>query len=98
VNFVVGVKAGMAIPGNSPGKYTGSTHGPPTGAWAVWSGMSTVKRADVQAGDILLWLGHMGIAIDNKQMISALNPRVGTKITVIDAGVGRGPLVRIGRL
>lgn len=98
VNFVVGVKAGMAIPGNAPGKYKGQSHGPPTGVWAAWSGMDTVKRADVQAGDILLWMGHMGIAISNTSLVSALNPRVGTKVTEIDKGVGRGPLVRIGRL
>lgn len=98
VNYVVGVKAKMAIPGNAPGQYTGSSHGPATGIWAAWTGMSTVKRADVQSGDILLWLGHMGIALDNTRLISALNPRVGTKITNIDSGVGRGPLVRIGRL
>jgi cell wall-associated NlpC family hydrolase len=98
VNYVVGVKAGLAIPGNGPGKYTGSSHGPATGVWAVWTGMATVKRADVQAGDILLWLGHMGIATGHDTMISALNPRIGTKTQQIDSGVGRGPLVRIGRL
>jgi len=98
VNYVVGVKAGMAIPGNKPGRYTGASHGPPTGMWAAWSGMSTVKRADVQAGDILLWVGHMGIATGHDSMISALNPRIGTKTQPIDSGVGRGPLVRIGRL
>jgi len=98
VNYVVGVKAGLAIPGNKPGKYTGTTHGPPTGVWAAWSGMGTVKRADVQAGDILLWVGHMGIATGNNTMISALNPAKGTRTQTIDSGVGRGPLVRIGRL
>lgn len=98
VNYVVGVKAGMAIPGNGPGKYTGTTHGPPTGAWSAWSGMTTIKRSEVQAGDILLWFGHMGIATSNTAMISALNPKLGTKTQNIDSGVGRGPLMRIGRL
>lgn len=98
VNYVVGVRAKRAIPGNAPGKYTGTTHGPPTGVWAAWSGMTTIKRSEVQAGDILLWLGHMGIATSNTGMISALNPKAGTKTQQIDSGVGRGPLVRIGRL
>lgn len=98
VNYVVGVKAGMAIPGNGPGKYTGTSHGPPTGVWAAWTGMSTVKRSEVQAGDILLWLGHMGIATGHDSMVSALNPKIGTKTQQIDSGVGRGPLMRIGRL
>jgi len=98
INYVVGVQARLAIPGNAPGKYSGTTHGPPTGTWAAWAGMDTVKRADVQAGDILLWLGHMGMATGPNAMISALNPREGTKTQQIDSGVGRGPLVRIGRL
>lgn len=98
VNYVVGVKAGKAIPGNGPGKYTGTSHGPATGNWAAWAGMDTVKRSDVQAGDILLWFGHMGIATGHNTMISALNPKVGTKTQTIDSGVGRGPLLRIGRL
>lgn len=98
INYVVGVKAGKAIPGNAPGKYTGTSHGPPTGVWAGWTGMDTVKRADVQAGDILLWFGHMGMATGPNTMISALNPKVGTKTQTIDSGVGRGPIVRIGRL
>lgn len=97
VNGIASVKLGMAIPGYGPGKYDGTTHGPPTGTWAVWSGLVTIPRASVQAGDILLWLGHMGIAINDTQMISALNPSEGTKVTTIDKGVGRGPLVRIGR-
>lgn len=98
MNYVVGVKAGMAIPGYGPGKYTGSTHGPTTGQWAAWSGMTTINRSDVQAGDILLWLGHMGMATGHDTMISALNESVGTRAQRIDSGVGRGPLLRIGRL
>src|ERR1700755_1370504 len=61
VNYVVGVKANLAIPGNGPGQYDGTTHGPTTGVWAIWTGMSSVKRADVQAGDIIVWGTHMGI-------------------------------------
>jgi len=98
VNYVVAVRGGRAIPGYGPGKYQGNSHGPPTGTWAVWSGMVTIPRSAVQAGDILVWLGHMGMAISNTQMISALNPKEGTKVGNINAGVGRGPLVRIGRL
>lgn len=98
INYVVGVKARLAIPGNAPGKYTGTTHGPPTGMWAAWSGMDTINRSQVQAGDILLWVGHMGMATGHDTMISALNPKLGTLSQQIDSGVGRGPLVRIGRL
>lgn len=98
MNWIIAVKGGRAIPGYAPGKYKGTTHGPPTGSWAIWNGMTTISRAEVQAGDIILWLGHMGMAISNTQLISALNPTEKTKITTIDRGVGRGPIVRIGRL
>ena len=98
VNYVVGVKAGMAIPGNPPGRYDGTTHGPPTGVWAAWTAMDTIKRSQVQAGDIILWLGHMGIAINNAEVVNALNPKSKTRVTNINQGVGRGPLVRCGRL
>lgn len=98
MNYVIGVKARMAIPGYSAGSYSGKVHGPTTGQWVVWTGMSTVKRPDVQPGDIILWAGHMGMAVSNTSVVSALNPRKGTLVTEIDKGVGRGPIVRIGRL
>lgn len=97
VNWVLSVKLGMAIPGYGPGRYDGSTHGPPTGTWAVWSGLSRISRADVAAGDIVVWLGHMGIATGNNQMISAQNPKDGTRISAID-GFGNGPILMYGRL
>jgi cell wall-associated NlpC family hydrolase len=98
VNWIVSVKGGKAIPGYGPGKYQGASHGPPTGLWAIWPGMQWIKRADVQSGDILVWSGHMGMAISNTQFISALNPTLKTRVGSIDGGVGRGPLIRIGRL
>ena len=97
MNYVIAVKAGMAIPGNGPGKYDGTSHGPPTGMWALWTGMGTVKRADVTSGDILVWGGHMGMAVSNTQYVSAHSPALGTTVTNIPSK-GLGPLVRIGRL
>lgn len=97
VNWIVSVKAGLAIPGYGPGKYDGSTHGPTTTQWAIWTGMGTVTRANVQAGDILVWPGHMGIATSNSQYVSAHSPAEGTTVTNIPTS-GLGPLVRIGRL
>lgn len=98
VNYVVAVKAGQAIPGNSPGKYNGTSHGPTTGIWAIWTGMDSVKRANVQAGDIIVWGGHMGIATSNSQYISAHSPAERTTVTNIPTSGGLGPIVRIGRL
>ncbi len=81
VNFVVGVKAGRAVPGYAAG--------------------TRVPRDQVAAGDILVWTGapgHVGIAISNTQMVSALNPFSKTKVTSISGFGGRGMLVMTGRL
>ena len=53
-----------------------------------WKGARKLTGAEVvQAGDIVLWPTHMGIAIDSTQMISALNPSQGTTVTTF-AGAG----------
>lgn len=96
VNFCASVRLGRAIPGYGPGQYKGTVHGPPTGSWGVWSGLTSVSRSQVQADDLIVWTGHMGVAIDNNNMISALNAREGTKVTPIE-GHGNGPLLRYGR-
>jgi cell wall-associated NlpC family hydrolase len=95
-NYVIGVKLGLAIPGYASGGYDGTTHGPPTGMWGVWPGLTHISRQEVQAGDLVVWLNHMGIAVSNSQMISALNPETGTKVTPID-GYGNGPILCYGR-
>lgn len=95
-NFVLGVRLGLRIPGYAAGAYDGSVHGPVTGQWGIWPGISHVSRASVQAGDLIVWTGHMGIALDNATMISALNANVGTKITPIE-GNGNGPILCYGR-
>lgn len=96
VNWIVGVKLGLAIPGYAPGYYNGGSHGPPTGMWGAWNGLTHIKREQVQAGDIVVWLDHMGIAISNSHMVNALNPGQGTLITPIE-GYGNGPLLCYGR-
>lgn len=90
VNWVVGHDVGLAIPGNKPGAYNGSSHGPPTGSWMVWAGCKTIKRADIQAGDIMVWQTHMGIAISPTEMISATGPD-GTPSTKRGNIVNGGP-------
>jgi cell wall-associated NlpC family hydrolase len=97
VNWIVGHDSGKAIPGYGPGQYDGSVHGPPTGSWGVWPGLQHIQFGQLQAGDIIVWVGHMGICIGPNQMISALNTKEKTKITPI-AGFGNGPVLCYGRL
>lgn len=96
-NFCIGVRLHQAIPGYGPGKYDGSVHGPPTGAWGVWPGITRISRGEVAGGDLIVWLNHMGIALDNNTMISALNANAGTQVTPIE-GHGNGPILAYGRL
>lgn len=56
----------------------------------TWSGASAVRAPmQVQAGDIVLWPTHMGIAVSATQMISAENPARGTRV---DTFRGGGPV------
>lgn len=54
-----------------------------------WGGATKISASQIQAGDILLWPTHTGIAISSTEMISAENPSAGTKIDTFQGG---GPL------
>lgn len=97
VNWVIGHDLKGNIPGYGPGVYDGSVHGPPTMSWGVWPGLQHISKSEVQAGDLIVWTGHMGIAISNDHMVSALNSKLGTLVTPI-AGNGNGPIMCYGRL
>ena len=83
VNWVLGHDLGLDIPGSTG--YSGANHGANTLAYLVWGGVTSISRASVAAGDLLVWQTHMGIAINNAQMISAQDPIAGTGISGIDA-------------
>lgn len=95
VNYVLCHDLGMAIPGYAGGAFNGSSHGPVTGQWAIWSGAQSITRDQVDAGDLVVWPAfHMGIAMDNQQMINCPGPN-GTPAPVIGRidGAASGPLV-----
>lgn len=98
-NWWVAVAAGQAIPGYPPGAYDGQVHGPTTITWGAWIGIGVAElaRSQVQAGDIMLWQTHMGVAVDNTDMVSALQPSLGTERTPID-GLIPGEVLRPLRL
>jgi cell wall-associated NlpC family hydrolase len=97
VNYLASRENGLAIPGYGAGKYDGTSHGPTTTQWAIWDGLTHVSREQVQAGDVIVWATHMGIAVSNTQMVSALNPDQRTKQTVLDASIAPGPILVYGR-
>lgn len=81
-NWVIGHDFGLAIPGFPAGKYTGTSHGPPTIAWLASIGTLTthISRNQVRPGDLFVWQTHMGIALGQNSMISAENPLSGTAV------------------
>jgi cell wall-associated NlpC family hydrolase len=76
VNLVVGHDLHQPIPGSSTGSYTG--HGPTSTTWYAWPGCTTIPRSSCAPGDLVCWIGHIGIAISNSRMISA--PAAGQKV------------------
>ena len=94
VNWVLNHDMISPIPGFSGRQWNPATHGPATGSYLVWTGGHTISRANVEAGDLLVWSSHMGIAINNSQMISALNPSITTEVTGIENGGPGGPPIR----
>ncbi len=102
VNWAVGHLAGLSIPGYANGSYTGTTHGPNTLMWLAWGAagrMAKLPLAQTQGGDLAIWQSHMGIIVDNgKNMVSDLNPSLGTRKTGIVAGGPGGELLTCWRL
>jgi cell wall-associated NlpC family hydrolase len=72
------------LPNTNP--YTGATHGPTAADYKGWSGAVTIPRNQAGADDLACWDTHIGIIINNTQMVSALNERLGTQVTGIEQG------------
>jgi cell wall-associated NlpC family hydrolase len=100
VSYVLGHDMGLAIPGGSWAAQTnnGNSHGPSTLSYLVWSGCSTISKANAEAGDLVVWPTHMGIMINNTSMISALNESLGTMVTTAAGGAPTGEISIYRRL
>ena len=98
VNMVVGRDLKQAIPGYGAGAFNGSAHGPSTVSWLAWGGVSGIQQSELQAGDLVVWETHMGIALGNGQMISALDTNDGVKVTTIAGGSPTGEVLFCKRL
>lgn len=60
--------------------------------YLAWPGASTVPRAECAAGDLCVWVGHIGIAISNTEMVHAPMPGQVTKVAPIDGAKGAMPV------
>jgi NlpC/P60 family len=93
-------QSGAQIPG--PGRWGGpgyppDAHGPVVITYAGWDGATTVSTP--QAGDLCCWVGegtagHIGIAVSDTEMVSALDPQQGVARTPITGtGPAQSPLI-----
>lgn len=63
-----------------------------TGQFLIWSGAQTVPRGDCRAGDLVCWTGHIGIAVDNGNMIHA--PTFGQNVQIGKIWNAPAPVIR----
>jgi cell wall-associated NlpC family hydrolase len=98
MNYVIGAQNKMAIPGYAAGTYNGSVHGPPTGAWLLWNGVTGISKASLEPGDLIVWQTHMGMCTGSGNMVSALNASLGTRETTISGGAPPGEVAFYKRL
>lgn len=99
-NWVLGHDLNFTLPGAIGSGYSGTSHGPTTLSYLAWTGASTVSNSAsaAQAGDLCVWQTHMGIALGNGNMVSALNESLGTKQTTISGGSPAGELLFVRRV
>lgn len=84
-NWVIGHDLMLSIPGLPRGtQFDGQNHGPDVAQWIAWSGVAHIAGPP-QPGDLVAWGPnfHMGIATSATDLISALNPAQGTRVTPI---------------
>lgn len=102
-NWVLNHDLGLPIPGFWGGQWPPTTHGPATGSYLLWNGAKTIGSGSsainlAEPGDLCVWQTHMGIAIGNGSMISALNESLGTRVTTIASGAPGIELLFVRRL
>ena len=90
VNWVLGHDLHLPIPGSATGTYSG--HGPTTYDYYGWSGAVTVPNSQQQAGDLVCWTGHIGIAVDSQNFINA--PHTGAVVRIDKVWGPPAPLIR----
>jgi cell wall-associated NlpC family hydrolase len=99
MSYVIGHDGGLQIPGGSWSQVTdnGSEHGPTTVSYLVWSGAKTISAKSAQAGDLACWQTHIGMFINNTQIVSALNPSLGTAVSTAN-GTVTGEILVVRRI
>jgi cell wall-associated NlpC family hydrolase len=85
VSYVLGHDLGLPLPG---GKWGGpgmppNAHGPTTTTYQFYG--TAINQSQVQAGDLVIWSTHMGIAISPTEIVSAQDEKLGVGTSGIAA-------------
>jgi hypothetical protein len=94
VSKVLGEDLGLPLPGGGHFGdlgYPPHAHGPGSTAYMLYG--TGIDQSQVQAGDLIVSVEHIGIAISPTQMISAQQPSTGTAVSSFPAGFPGGPPV-----
>jgi cell wall-associated NlpC family hydrolase len=94
VGYVLGHDFSITLPGNVA--WNPNAHGPVASAYRSMG--ESIARSAVSAGDLIVWSTHIGIALNNSSMISALNQSLGTAVTGIENGGPQNESVSYRRL
>jgi len=91
VSKVLGQDCGLPLPGGKWGDpgFPPHAHGPTTLDYMLYG--TGISHSDVRAGDLVVSVEHIGIAISPTQMISARDPQAGTGVGDFPAGFPAGP-------
>jgi hypothetical protein len=91
VSKVLGQDCQLPLPGGKWGDpgFPPHSHGPTTLQYMLFG--TGISQADVRAGDLIVSVEHIGIAISPTQMISAQSPASGTEVSNFPAGFPSGP-------
>lgn len=94
VSKVLGQDLGLILPGGGRFGdigYPPHAHGPGSTAYMLYG--TGIDHSQVQAGDLVVSVEHIGIAISPTQMISAQQPSTGTRVGPFPEGFPAGPPV-----
>lgn len=94
VSKVLSGDFGLQLPGGGhwgDAGYPPHAHGPGSTAFMLYG--TGVNPLQVRAGDLVVSVEHIGIAISGTQMISAQQPSTGTRVSGFPAGFPAGPPV-----
>jgi cell wall-associated NlpC family hydrolase len=98
VSYVLGHDFGLPLPGGGrygAGGYPPNAHGPVAAQYKLYG--VGINASQVQAGDIVAWNTHVGIAVDNSRTVAARTVATGTGVSTISgtsASIGETPVYR----